>query len=195
MRSSCGPLNRVAVGLVTEVSSASVAVLLPNPFTLVLGWAGPRYKTVISGPVETTCVCLASAFIVVEPRSLARPSASMGKRASNQTAAGKAKAAKTASPGKVAKASPFQPELELLQVAELPAACRQMLVAMLPQCLGTPEAERHEAQKAVADTFDKIFAGLESDRESAVAAAQSALRSSEAELAPRWDLCRAKARG
>lgn len=35
-----------AVGLVTEVSSASVTVLLPSPLSLVLGWGGPRFKTV-----------------------------------------------------------------------------------------------------------------------------------------------------
>ena len=55
---------------------------------------------------------------------------------------------------------------------------------MMPHCLCTAVAERHDAQNALADTFDKIFAGLERDRQSAVGAAQETLRSSDAEPAP-----------
>jgi hypothetical protein len=108
----------------------------------------------------------------------------MGKRASSQTTANKAKVARAAISSSDAAALPWQPELELLKLAELPASCQQMLKAMMPHCLGTAEFERHEAQKAVAGIFDKIFAGLQSDKQSAVTMAQEALQRSEAELAP-----------
>lgn len=91
----------------------------------------------------------------------------MGKRAATSAAKGHAsKAAKTT-------AAPIAAELQLLAMAELPDACREMLEAMLPHVWSTAVTERHPHQTTIAETFSTIIAGVISQKQQAIDVAKA----------------------
>lgn len=108
----------------------------------------------------------------------------MGKRGAAQAAGPKAKARKAVVEKEiVAEEKPEEcaPILELLGMAELPDSCREMLAAMAPHSLRTPEGERHAYQEQMIGVLTSVISGVEDERKATVAAAEAQIAEAQTE--------------
>jgi len=69
--------------------------------------------------------------------------------------------------------------VEVIEASDLPAACREMLVAMVPGCLDVTPHERHEFQNLAVEFISEVFENGRAKRQQQIQAAEELIAGAE----------------